>query len=136
MIAVQHTESGRPNSFMDKQSFFYLIFGVTIAFNFLMNSLKNQALKIDFSKLNPQSLWAKAPYALTNLLTGWFDAFIAFINSFLAIVLIGLSRINRNDEQRLDINYNWLLIVGVFLLMILIFYLPLKLLYTNPQNEE
>lgn len=136
MVAVQHTDSGRPNSFMNKQNFFYLIFGVTIVFNFLMNLLKNQALKIDFSKLNPKSLWANAKASLSGVLTAWFDAFIAFVNTFLGVVLIGLSRINRSEEQRLDINYNWVLFGGMVILLIVLFALPIRLLYTNPKSED
>jgi uncharacterized membrane protein len=134
--AVHHDAQGNPDGFIDKQTFFYASCAVVIGFNFLMNLLKNQVQKVDFAKLNPASIWAKNRPELNTLLEGWFNAFIAIVNTFIIFSLIGLKRINASDGQKLDINYNWLLIVGLALLLILIFFLPIKILYTNPKENE
>ncbi len=133
--AIHHDAQGNPDGFIDKQTFFYVACGVVIGFNFLMNLLKAQVQKVDFSKLNPASIWAKDRQALNALLEGWFNAFIAIVNTFIIFSLVALKRINATDGQKLDFNYNWLLIVGLVLLMVLIFFLPIKLLYTNPSEE-
>ena len=135
-VAVHHTDQGQPDGFLDKQSLFYITAGVIVGFNFLLNLLRTQVQKIDFSKLNTNSVWAKESVTLKSLLEGWFNAFIAIINTYLMFSLIALSRINRTEGQVLDINYNWLLIAGLAILMAVIFYLPLKLLYTNPEPES
>ncbi|HEY1056095.1 MAG TPA: hypothetical protein VGE24_13195, partial [Emticicia sp.] len=80
--------------------------------------------------------WAKDPEALKNLLESWFNAFIAVINTFMVFFLIALSRINRTEDQKLDINYDWLIIGGAVALLIVLFFLPIRLLYTNPATKE
>lgn len=134
--AVHHDEKGNPDGFIDKQSFFYIVFGVIIAFNFLLNLLKTQVLKINFAKLNPASIWAKNPVELNAVIEGWFNAFVAIVNTFMVFALIGIRRINATDGQILDFNYNWFLIAGLALLIILIFFLPFRILFTNPSEEN
>ena len=133
--AIHHDEKGNPDGFIDKQTFFYFTFGIIIAFNFLLNLLKTQVLKINFAKVNPLSDWAKNPQKLNSLIEGWFNAFVAITNTFIAFVLIGLRRINGTDGQKLDFDYNWLLLVGFGLLIGLIFFLPLRLLFSKPSED-
>jgi hypothetical protein len=133
--AIHHDERGNPDGFIDKQTFFYFTFAIVIVFNFLLNLLKTQVLKIDFAKVNPLSIWAKNPEKLSGLFEAWFNAFVATTNTFIAFVLIGLRRINGTDGQKLDFDYNWVLIVGLVLLIILIFFLPLRLLFSNPSED-
>jgi hypothetical protein len=135
-LAVSHSEDGSPASFMNKQTFFYIAAGIILFLNILMRLLKEQLLKFDFSKLNLQSTWASNPTALSTLLKGWFDAFLAFVNTYLVFVILGLFNINSTDTKNLDFNYNWILLVGAVGLLILIFWLPLQLLYGNPKNEN
>jgi len=133
-VAVHHNEAGNPDRFMSKQDVFYVFVAVAGIFNLLVLSLKATIKKLDFAKLNVESPWTKSE-GLSPMIQAWFDAFIAIVNSFLAIVLIAISRINRTDGQVLDINYNWVLIGGAIILMILIFYLPVRLLFTKPSHE-
>ncbi|GAB3524671.1 hypothetical protein GCM10027442_52950 [Emticicia fontis] len=135
-VAIHYTSSGRPDDFIDKQDFFYIAFGLIIGLNFLLNLLRTQVQKINFAKLNANSVWAKDPEALKNLLESWFNAFIAVINTFMVFFLIALSRINRTEDQKLDINYDWLIIGGAVALLIVLFFLPIRLLYTNPATKE
>ncbi len=135
-VAVHHDAKGNPDGFIGKETFFYAACGVIIAFNLLLNLLKTQIQKVDFYKLNPTSIWAKNRESLNGLLEAWFNAFIAMVNTFIIFVLMALKRVNANDGQKLDMNYNWLLLAGLAILMILIFFLPIKILYTNPSEEE
>lgn len=135
-VAVHHTSSGRPDDFISKQTFFYVAFGVIIGLNFLLNLLRTQVQKINFARLNASSTWAKEPEALKYLLEAWFNAFIAVMNSFLIVFLIALNRINRTEDQKLDINYDWVIVGGAVVLLIVLFYLPIRLLYTNPVTKE
>ena len=134
--AVHHDENGNPDGFIDKQTFFYITSGVIIGFNFLLNLLKIQVKKVDFAKLNPTSIWAKDRESLNALLEGWFNAFVAVVNTFIIFSLVALKRVNATDGQKLDMNYNWLLIIGLVILMFIIFFLPIKILYSNPEKEE
>ncbi len=133
--AIHHDEKGNPDGYIDKQTFFYAACGIIIVFNFLLNLLKSQVIKIDFAKLNPLSIWAKNAPKLNGLIEGWFNAFLALTNTFMVFVLFGLRRINSGEGQKLDFDYNWLLIAGATLLIILIFFLPMRLLFSNPSKE-
>ena len=135
-VAIHHTSSGRPDDYISKQDFFYVAFAIIIGMNFLLNLLRTQVQKINFSKLNANSIWAKDPEALKNLLEAWFNAFIAVINSFMIVFLIALNRINRTEDQKLDINYDWVIVGGAAILLIVLFYLPIRLLYSNPATRE
>lgn len=135
-IAVTHDESGRPVGFLEKQYFFYIAAGVTVFFNLLMGALKKQLIRINFVKLNPDSAWAKNKSSLDDLIGGWFDAFAALVNTFLVFVLFGLNSINANRGQMLDFDYNKIMLLAAVILMILVFFLPLRLLFTNPSASR
>jgi hypothetical protein len=40
-----------------------------------------------------------------------------------------------NDERTFNKDYTYLLVLGIVLLLIWIFYLPIRLLYTNPKED-
>lgn len=135
-IAIHHTELGLPDGFVGKETFFYSGFAIIIIFNLLINLLKSQALKLDYLKLKPTSEWAKNTDQLKAVVEGWMDAIIAYINSFLAIVLIALNRINRGDGQKLDLNYNIIIMIAAALFVFILVFLPIRLLYTSPKEES
>lgn len=135
-IAVTHDEAGKPVGFLEKQYFFYIAAGVSVFFNLLMGALKKQLIKINFVKLNPESVWAKNKESLDDLIGGWFDAFLALVNTFLVFVLFGLNSINASKGQMLDFNYNWILLLAGVVLTILIFFLPLRILFSNPSASR
>lgn len=135
-VAITHAETGEPEGFVGKETFFYVAAGVFLGFNLLLGAFRDQLMKLDFLKLNPNSVWAQKPKALSGLIKTWFNGFLAFINTYLVFVLLGLYNVNTNKGQKLDFNYNWLLIFGVVMLLFILFFLPLKLLYTNPLSEN
>lgn len=135
-IAVTHTKEGLPDGFVSKEMFFYVAAGVLLGFNLLMGALRDQVLKINFAKLNPLSEWAMQPKKLRLFLTAWFNGFLAFVNTFLVFVLLGLYNVNSNTGKRLDFNYDWLMIFGIAMILFILFYLPLKLLFTNPAADD
>lgn len=135
-VAITHAETGEPTGYISNQAFFYWSAGILLAFNLLLIALRDQLLKLDFQRVNPVSEWAKQPKKLAALLKGWFDGFLAFVNTYLVFVLLGLYNVNSNRGQKLDMNYNWIMIFGVAVLIFILFFLPLKLLYTNPSTEN
>lgn len=135
-IAVGFSEAGDPVGFIDKQQFFYWSAGVILGLNFLFGVLENALVKLDFGRLLGNSSWAKNPGSVRNFLKGWFSALLAFINTYLVFVLLGLYNINSHKEQRLDFNYNYLLIIGVLILLIILIYLPYKLIATQAPDED
>jgi Protein of unknown function (DUF1648) len=134
-VAIHHNNFGKPDGFVGKETFYYVMVAIILAFNVVMTSLKNAFLKLPNSAFQQQNSWTKDRAALNLLAETWVNLFITIINVFLLISIIALNRINRNEGQILDINYNWVLLLGGVLLMLIIFYLPLKLLYTKPEIE-
>lgn len=135
-IAVTHTETGLPDGFVSKEKFFYVAAGVLLGFNLLLGALRDQLIKVDFAKLNPVSKWASQPKKLHDFLKTWFNSFLAFVNTFLVFVLLGLYNVNSNKGQRLDFNYDWLMLFGIAVMLLILFFLPFKLLYTNPPSDD
>lgn len=135
-IAINFNENGNPEGFINKQQFFYWSAGVVFFINTLVSLLQNAVLKINFKALNPNSQWAKEPEALKNLLKGWFQGFLAVINTYLIFVILGINNINSDKAQTLDFNYNWLIVLGIIILIVIIFSLPIRLLYTQPAKEN
>lgn len=131
-IAVAHNAQGKPTDYIDKQGFFYWTAGVVFAFNLLMSLLSNATYKLDFRKILPSSVWANNNVALLDVLKGWFDVFVAIINTFLVFAILGLNNINATKGQVLDFNYNIILILGFVLILIVLISLPLRLLLSNP----
>lgn len=135
-IAVGFSDSGDPVDFINKQQFFYWSAGVILGINFLCGILENALSKLDYSRLLRNSSWGKNPGAVRSFLKGWFSALLAFINTYLVFVLLGLYNINSGKEQKLDFNYNYLLILGVLILLIILIYLPYKLIATQAPDED
>ncbi|MBX2953784.1 MAG: hypothetical protein KF870_14880 [Leadbetterella sp.] len=135
-IAVGFNEAGDPANFINKQQFFYWSAGVIVGLNFLFGVLENALVKLDFRRLLGNSSWGRNPGSVRNFLKGWFSALLAFINTYLVFVLLGLYNINSHKEQKLDFNYNYLLILGVLILLLILMYLPYKLMATQAPDED
>ncbi|MBK9511828.1 MAG: hypothetical protein IPO04_21560 [Cytophagaceae bacterium] len=135
-IAINFDSKGNPVGFISQQQFFYWTAGLIFFVNFLVSLLRNSLIKLNFKALNPESAWANHPEATKNLISTWFNAFLAIINTFLIFVVLGINNINSDQSQRLDFNYNWFIIGGAALLLIIIFWLPVRLLFTNPPQED
>ncbi len=135
-VAIGFDEAGDPIHFVTKQQFFYWSAGVIVGLNFLVGILENGLVKLDFTRLLSGSSWGKNPTATPAFLKGWFSALLAFINTYLVFVLLGLYNINSDRDQRLDFNYNYLLVIGVLILLIILMYLPYKLIATEAPDED
>lgn len=132
-IAVNFSETGVPTSFIDKQNYFYWTIGTILGVNFLLLLLSNTVQKLNFSKLFGGKI---SNDSASPFFKGWFSGLISFINIYLVFVLLGLNKINSRADQTLDFNYNYLLWVGVFGLLIILMLLPYKLLTLAKSSNE
>ncbi len=135
-IAFVFDKTGQPSAFTDKQSFFYWTAGIIFLFNVITLFLKKSLESVDFKKAYPHSLWANAGSHLKTQISTWFNAFLAITNTYLIFVILGLGNINAKKDQSLDFDYNKLLMAGALLLVVILFYLPLRLLFSNPPAEK
>jgi hypothetical protein len=135
-VAYVFANSGKPLAFTGKQSFFYWTAGIIFFLNIGTLFLKNALDGFDFKGIFPNSQWAKSSESLKLQVNAWFNAFLALINTYLLFVILGLNSINQRKDQSLDFDYNQLLMGGIVILLILMFYLPLRLLFSNPPAEK
>ncbi len=135
-IAFVFDQAGKPAAFTDKQGFFYWTAGIIFLLNVITLYLKSTIETVDFKKVYPHSLWANAGSHLKNQISTWFNALLAIINTYLIFVILGLGNINARKDQSLDFDYNKLLMGGAVVLLFMLFYLPLRLLFSNPPSEK
>lgn len=135
-IAYVFNDNGEPSAFTTKPSFFYTAAGIVFCINIMFLLLKNALLKVNYKTLMPDSAWTNASESLPNLLNAWIDAFLLTINLFAIFAILGLNNINSRKDQSLDFDYNLLLMLGAVLLLVLIFFVPLRVLFTNPKPEN
>ena len=135
-IAFVFDQTGQPSAFTGKQTFFYWTAGIIFLVNIFTLFLKNSLESVDFKKAYPQSLWANSSIHLKTQISTWFNAFLAIINTYLIFVILGLGNINAKKDQSLDFDYNKLLMFGALVLLGMLFYLPLRILFSNPPAEK
>lgn len=126
-IAVNFDEGGLPIGFINKQQFFYWTIGVISGVNFLFLLFKNSIQKVNFKNVFTGSFQPDSD-GIKSFFKGWTSALLAFINTYLVFVLLGLKKINATVEQTLDFNYNYLLWVGILIFLIILLFIPLKIL--------
>lgn len=135
-IAYIFNDDGVASAFTTKPSFFYTAAGIVFIINIMFLLLKNALLKLNYKTLLPNSAWTQSSASLPNLFSAWIDAFLLAINLFAIFAILGLNNINSRKDQSLDFNYNLLLMLGAVVLLILIFFVPLRVLFTNPKPEN
>jgi uncharacterized membrane protein len=135
-IAVGFEDEGNPKDFINKQQFFYWSAGIIMGINFLLGVFENLIVKVNFSKILRGTGWAERPQAASSFFKGWVSAFLAFVNTYLVFVLLGLYNINSSREQKLDFNYNYLLLLGVLVLLILLIFPFYRFLATKAPHED
>lgn len=135
-IAVGFDAEGNPEGFVDKQQFFYWSAGIIMGINFLFGVFENVIVKLNFKKFLNGTSWGERPQAAASFFKGWVSAFLAFVNTYLVFVLLGLYSINASRGQKLDFNYNYLLIIGVFAMLILLIFPFYRFLATKAPHED
>jgi uncharacterized membrane protein len=134
MVAYHHTKSGTPDGFINKQQFFYAMVGIILISNILIQLLGKTLGKTLFGILAQKSPWKSNKEQTKNLAESAGNALNATVNTFVFLCLVALSQINSDKEQILRSNNNWLLIIGLILILGAICYLPVRLLFGKPSN--
>lgn len=134
--AVHFGDNGRGDGFLPKNEVFYLFGSIMFAFNILVMLLINSVKKLTASAFQwiPNKKWLIDRKQLNEALVNWLNFLPAIVNTFLLLILRALLALN--DERTFNTDYTYLLIIGIVAIMIWIFYLPIKLLYTSPDVVE
>ena len=135
-VAVHFGADGRGDGFMPKNQVFYLFGGIMFGLNILIVLLVNTINKLPITAFNwiPNKIWLKDRKQLTGVIINWINFLPTIINVFLLLILRALLALN--DERTFNTDYTYLLVLGIVFLLIWLFYLPIRLLYTSPKIEE
>jgi uncharacterized membrane protein len=133
--AVHFGADGRGDATLPKNQVFYLFGGLMLALNIIVVVLVNNVQKLPIQAFSwiPNKKWLADRQQLVTVLANWLNFLPAIVNTFLLLILRALLALN--DERTYKTDYTYLLVLGVVLLLIWIFYLPIRLLYTNPKEE-
>ncbi|MDI9872424.1 hypothetical protein [Flectobacillus roseus] len=134
--AVHFGPNGRGDGFLPKDEIFYLFLAISLVVNILPITLAKMILKLPDTSFSwiPNKKWLANRKDLNAAIGNWLNFLPAFINTFLILVLRAI--LTLNDDRSFNTSYTYLLVVGVALTLAWLFYLPVKLLYTNPSVIE
>jgi hypothetical protein len=106
------------------------------ALNILVVLLVSNVNKLPIKAFSwiPNKVWLNDRKQLIEVISNWLNFLPMIVNTFLLLILRALLALN--DERTFNTDYTYLLIMGVILLLIWIFYLPVRLLYTSPKIVE
>ena len=135
-VGVHFGTDGRGDGFMPKNQVFYLFGSIMFGLNILIVLLVNNVQKLPITAFNfiPNKVWLKYRKQLVDVSINWINFLPTIINVFLLLILRALLALN--DERTFNTDYTYLLILGLIFLLIWLFYLPVRLLYTSPKIVE
>jgi Protein of unknown function (DUF1648) len=134
--AVHFGSDGHGDGFLPKNEVFYLFGGLMFALNILVVLLVSNVNKLPIKAFAwiPNKVWLNDRKQLIEVISNWLNFLPIIINTFLLLILRALLALN--DERTFNTDYTYLLVLGVVLMLIWFFYLPLRLLYTSPKFFE
>jgi uncharacterized membrane protein len=127
-VAVHFGETGRGDGFLPKAEVFYLLAAVITVLNILILLLIKTVEKIpatSFGFLN-QLFSDKAPENIKKISIDWLHFFPVGIHLYLILILRTLLLLN--DERTRNQDFNYILMVGICILLLWFIYLPARLL--------
>ncbi len=137
MVAVDFSSSGMAEKYVSKEHIFYLITGLFLVNNVVISGLVRQVpgMHIDHLPILKRDTWAQHREALNEQLVNWIYCVIASINTVMGFSLFALATIN-SSQYKLDVfDFSWVFYLGLALLII-VFLLPLRLLWTPAPEDE
>ena len=137
MVAVDFSETGLAERYVNKEHVFYIVMGLFLVNNVVISGLAKQIPNVDADHLPilNRKVWAQHRELLNELLTNWLFCLVAVINTIIGFSLFALATIN-SMQYKMDVfDFSWVYYVGMAL-MIMVFLLPLRLLWTPVPDER
>ncbi len=139
-VAVHFNDVGRADRYIDKAILFY-VSGIFIV---LFNVILSISAKFIFTvppQLFPmpnRSYWLadkENKREFHEILRDWLNSFVIIGNGLLFLLLFALMKLNRIDDADAG-QYSWILFVGLAVLLVWIFFLPVRLLIKKNSLAE
>lgn len=139
-VAVRFDDNSVATAMIDREVLFYVAVGIFLLNNVLINSVSKLFLRIPTEKIPVPNhdAWAANRPKLNEVMTNWFRALQASVNTILALGLLVLSFLNRSNPDATDAqNHIWLLPLSTFIIGSVIISLPIRLLMKpNADNDR
>ncbi|QJW90937.1 hypothetical protein HNV11_16915 [Spirosoma taeanense] len=128
-VAVRFDERGAAIQYVDRETIFYIAVALFLINNTLINLVARLFLRLPTAQIPVphHSVWASHRSELNEVVTNWFYALMAAINTILALGLSVLSFLNRSDRGIQQVDYAWLLPLSTAILVIVLAALPIRL---------
>lgn len=137
MVAVDFSDTGLAERYVNKEHIFYIVMGLFLVNNVLIAGLVKQIPNMDAAYLPilKRDVWAKHREELNEHLTNWLFCLMAVINTIMGFSLFALATIN-SDNFKMDVfDFSWIYYVGMALLIV-VFLLPVRLLWTPVPKDR
>lgn len=137
MVAVDFSNTGLAERYVDKEHIFYIIMGLFLLNNVIITGFARHIPNVDPTHLPiiKRHIWAKHRTELNEHLTNWLFCLVSVINTIIGFSLLALATIN-SSQYKLDVfDFSWVYYAG-FGLIILVFLLPLRLLWPPLPDEK
>jgi hypothetical protein len=136
-VAVRFDELNNAIQFIDRETLFYIAVAIFLINNTLVNAVARLFPRIPTAQVPVpnQEVWAKHRSTLNEVVTNWFYALMAAINTVLGLGLMVLSFLNRSNHGIEAVNYAWLLPLSTAILIIVLVALPIRL-FMKPGGDD
>ncbi|REA62343.1 hypothetical protein DSL64_08745 [Dyadobacter luteus] len=137
MVAVDFSDTGLAERYVNKEHIFYIVMGLFLVNNVLIAGLVKQIPNMDAAHLPilKRDVWAKHREELNEHLTNWLFCLMAVINTIMGFSLFALATIN-SDNFKMDVfDFSWIYYVGMALLIV-VFLLPIRLFWTPVPKDR
>lgn len=136
-VAVRFDELKQPTQFISRETLFYVAVAIFLINNTLVNAVARLFPRVPTAQVfvPNQQVWASHRSALNIVVTNWFYALMASINTILALGLMVLSFLNRSARSIQAADYAWLLPLSTAILIIVLIALPIRL-FMKPGDDD
>ncbi|SKC17740.1 hypothetical protein [Dyadobacter psychrophilus] len=136
-VAVDFSDNGLAEKYLEKEHIFYIVMALFLLNNVLITGLARHIPNVDPMHLPilNKKVWAQHREELNEHLINWLYCLVAVINTIIGMSLFALATIN-SQQYKLDVfDFSWLYYAGLGL-MIIVFLLPLRLLWTPTPEDK
>jgi hypothetical protein len=137
MVAVNFSNTGLAELYVDKEHIFYIIMGLFLLNNVVIAAFARHISKVDADHLPilNRKIWSQHRAELNEHLINWLFCLVAVINTIMGFSLLALATIN-STQYKVDVfDFSWLYYVGLGLI-VMVFLLPLRLLWPPVPEDK
>jgi hypothetical protein len=131
-VAVHH-ENNQPAGFLPKNSLFYYMAILVLVVNLLFGVAARVFAKVPNESLRFSEAWLRQRPELNMRIANWTRIAQSFINLIICMALYALAMVNQEDTHKTVSDYQWMLWISALLLIIIVLWLPIRLLVSKPK---